>query len=67
MIETITQQIIADLGPTGILVLTLYFIFKRCVKDLGSELRVYTKEVQCIRQILESLLIQYAKINNGKN
>lgn len=53
MIDKIVLLIIQDLGPTGLLVVGLYFVIGQHLKKMGQHLEVINKEVGEIRDIIK--------------
>lgn len=53
MIEKIITKIIQDLGPTGLLVLGLYFVIGRYLKDMTTHISKINDEVGEIKNLLK--------------
>ena len=57
MIEKICTQIIKDLGPTGLLVIGIYFILHTSINKIMTPLTRINEELGEIRDILRTLVI----------
>jgi len=65
LIEQWVQIIVKDLGPTGLLVLGLYFSFGRYLKSACDSLKVINGELGEIRDLLK-LCIEVEKMRPRK-
>lgn len=54
MIELVIQTIIRDLGPTGLLVVGLYFIAGQYLKKISTHLYTINHELGEIRDLLKN-------------
>ncbi|RLG71709.1 MAG: hypothetical protein DRO11_03855 [Methanobacteriota archaeon] len=66
MIEKIIESIIKELGPTGLLVIGLYYILDKVSRKLIEELKVINDEIGEIAEALNKIAEAKNRRWNGK-
>jgi hypothetical protein len=66
MFEKFCQELIRELGATGILILGLFFILDRSSGKMCASLKVINDELKEIIKLLNALVYKEGKNRNGK-
>jgi hypothetical protein len=67
MFEKFCEQLIKELGATGILILGLFFILNSTSNKLCASLKIINDELKEIIKLLNALVWKEGKNRNGKD
>lgn len=67
MFETIVTKIIADLGPTGLLIVGLYFYLARPLEQIVKQLEIINKDTLPSKDVIIDCTEKICEHINGKD
>ena len=61
MIDTFLKETIRELGPTGLLVIGLYYILNKAADKIAQRLLIINHELGQIRDLLQTCAVEFCK------